>query len=380
VVQRAGRHARLSLRAAGLPELGTPPFLILFINSICNLKCEHCFYWQRLNQRDDLSVEELVALSENLGPIENLNLSGGEPFMRPEFAEICLQFIRQNEVKQIYVPTNGYYTEKTVEALEKVLADDRLELFACELSLDGMAAFHNEFRGNPRSFEKAMETYDALAELQQRDPRLRIHAISTVVGPNLDEIRELTTYLHQRCPKMDHHNLAIIRGDRKNESLKGPELDGYLELDRYAKRLWAEREEGRFGAIVDPMLTWAKVRTARERKQVVPCKAGVLTGVINANGDVQLCETTASHPPVGNLREKSFREIWNSPEAWAQRERIRRKQCHCTNEVFLWPSLTFQPTHLARAMVGARVWEKPEPLTPDETPPAVSGTPPVPER
>jgi MoaA/NifB/PqqE/SkfB family radical SAM enzyme len=380
VVQRAGRHARLSLRAAGLPELGTPPFLILFINSICNLKCEHCFYWQRLNQRDDLSVEELVALSENLGPIENLNLSGGEPFMRPEFAEICLQFIRQNEVKQIYVPTNGYYTEKTVEALEKVLADDRLELFACELSLDGMAAFHNEFRGNPRSFEKAMETYDALAELQQRDPRLRIHAISTVVGPNLDEIRELTTYLHQRCPKMDHHNLAIIRGDRKNESLKGPELDGYLELDRYAKRLWAEREEGRFGAIVDPMLTWAKVRTARERKQVVPCKAGVLTGVINANGDVQLCETTASHPPVGNLREKSFREIWNSPEAWAQRERIRRKQCHCTNEVFLWPSLTFQPTHLARAMVGARVWEKPEPLTPDEAPPAVSGTPPVPER
>ena len=269
VIQRAARHARLSLRAAGVPEIGTPPFLILFINSICNLKCEHCFYWQRLNQRDDLTVEELVALSEDLGPIENLNLSGGEPFMRPEFAEICLQFIRQNGVKQIYVPTNGYYTEKTIEALEKVLADDRLELFACELSLDGMAEFHNKFRGNPRSFEKAMETYDALAELQQRDPRLRIHAISTVVGPNLDDIRELTTYLHQRCPKMDHHNLAIIRGDRKNESLKGPELEGYLELDRYAKRLWAEREEGRFGAIVDPMLTWAKVRTARERRQVV---------------------------------------------------------------------------------------------------------------
>ena len=51
LVSRASRHARLSLRASGFPELGTPPFLILFINSICNLKCEHCFYWQRLNSR-----------------------------------------------------------------------------------------------------------------------------------------------------------------------------------------------------------------------------------------------------------------------------------------------------------------------------------------
>ena len=64
----------------------SPPFLILFINSLCNMKCEHCFYWQQLNQRDDLTFEEIVALSEELGPIENLNLSGGEPFLRKEFA------------------------------------------------------------------------------------------------------------------------------------------------------------------------------------------------------------------------------------------------------------------------------------------------------
>ena len=162
---------------------------------------------------------------------------------------------------------------------------------------------------------------------------------------------------------MDHHNLALIRGDRKNPSLQGPALAAYRELDRFAKRLWKPREEGRFGAIVDPMLTWAKVRTAEERRQVVPCKAGVLSGVVNANGDVQLCETTASHPPVGNLRQHSFREIWNSPAANAQREAIRAKRYHCTSEIFLWPSVTFSPVQLARAMIGARVWSSPEPLT-----------------
>jgi MoaA/NifB/PqqE/SkfB family radical SAM enzyme len=350
-------------------EIGTPPFLIFFINSICNLKCEHCFYWESLNKKTDLTFEEIVTLSEELGPIENLNLSGGEPFMRDEFAEICLQFIHRNGVKQIYVPTNGYYTDRTIAAIEKILESGALQLFVCEISLDGMPAFHNSFRGNPRSFQKAMETYDALAELQKRHDRVRIHSISTVVSDNVAEIRQLTTFLFQRCPQMDHHNLALIRGDRKNPSLQGPALQAFQELDRYAKRLWADREESRFGAIVDPMLTWAKVRTAEERRQVVPCKAGILSGVVYANGDVAVCEATEAHPPLGNLREDSFAELWNSPAAHEQRRAIRAKACHCTNEVFLWPSLTFQPAQLARAMLGARVWRSPAPLTEDEREP-----------
>jgi len=365
-LRRATRHARLSARAEGLSAVGTPPFLIFFINSICNLKCEHCFVWDRLNKRDDLSFEEIVALSEDMGPIENLNLSGGEPFMREDLAAVCDQFIRQNSVRQIYIPTNGYYTDRTVEATRAVLRNADLDLLVLEFSLDGMPEFHDRFRGNPRSFKHAMATIDAVTELQRDDPRLRIHSIATATADNLDEIRRLTTYLFERHPAMDHHNLAIIRGDRKNPSLQGPALDAYLELDRYAKRLWAPRESGRFGASVDPMLTWAKVKTARERRQVVPCQAGTLSAVIYANGDVGVCETLESHPVLGNLRERGFREIWHSPEAAEARRQIRCKACHCTNEVFLWPSIVFQPAQLVRAGAGAQVWRPAEPLPESE--------------
>ena len=55
----------------------TPPLLILFINSLCNQKCEHCFYWQSLNGKDDLTLDEMLALSRSMGKIEILNLSGG---------------------------------------------------------------------------------------------------------------------------------------------------------------------------------------------------------------------------------------------------------------------------------------------------------------
>src|SRR5262249_9314079 len=158
---------------------------------------------------------------------------------------------------------------------------------------------------------------------------------------------------------MDHHNLAIIRGDRKNPSLRGPSLQQYEELYEYIRRLWAPREEQRYGSVVEPMLQWAKVRTIKEDRQVIPCAAGRLTAVVYANADVGVCEM---HKPLGNLREKSFWDIWTSPEARALRVSIANKDCHCTTEVFMWPSITFQPVQLVRAMVGAKVWQKSEPL------------------
>jgi len=351
---RALRHGRLSTRAvSGHREGQTPPFMVVFINSICNLTCEHCFYWRNLNQRDDLTLEEFAKLSRELGPFENLNLSGGEPFIRPDFAEVCSLFVENNGVRQIYVPTSGYFTDRTEAAVRKVLRHPSLRLFVCELSLDGMPEYHNRFRGNPKSFDLAMQTYEMLAALQNEDPRLRIHSVGTATHENMDELRALTKYLHDRCPAMDHHNLAVIRGDRKNPSLQGPALERYRELYRYVASVWKDREQGRFGAVVEPLLQWAKGKTMETDRQYVPCTAGNLTGVVYANGDVSVCET---HPPLGNLRKKSFFEIWDSPEAQTLRASIRARECHCTTEVFLWPSVVFQPVQLAKAAVGAKLW------------------------
>jgi hypothetical protein len=208
-----------------------------------------------------------------------------------------------------------------------------------------------------------METYDALAELQATDPRLRIHAISTATDVNVEEIQNLTTYLFDRCPHMDHHNLALIRGDRKNPALTTPAMRDYAALYEYIRRLWQPREDGRYGGIVEPMLQWAKIRTVERETQVVPCRAGILTAVVAANGDVSVCEL---HEPLGNLRTHTFPEIWHSERAQALRASIAAKQCHCTTEVFLWPSIVYQPVPLVRALTGAKVWRRVQPLQPKE--------------
>ncbi len=351
VISRVVRHSKLSRLAMRHRHHQTPPFMIVFINSICNLTCEHCFYWRNLNRRDDLTFEEFRKLSLELGNFETLNLSGGEPFIRPEFAQICSLFIENNGVTQIYVPTNGYFTDRTEKQLREVLKAKTLERFVCEISLDGMPEYHDRFRGNPKSFSKALETYQMLAGLQKEEPRLRIHANTVAMNENMDEIWRLTEYLHENCSAMEHHNLAIIRGDRKNPSLRGPALQQYRRLYEHLGAVWRDREEKRFGAIVEPLLQWAKVKTIEAEAQYIPCKAGILSGVVYANGDVSLCET---HPPLGNLRKQSFFEIWDSERAKLLRKQIRAKQCYCTNEVFLWPSIVFQPVQLTKALIGTK--------------------------
>jgi MoaA/NifB/PqqE/SkfB family radical SAM enzyme len=314
------------------------------------MQCEHCFYWKNLNSKDDLTFDELIALSRSLGKIENLNLSGGEPFLRKEIGPVCREFIRRNGVRQIYIPTNGYFTERTFASVEDILQEPSLSLLAIELSLDGMSDYHDTFRVSCGSFDQAMETYDALAKIQERDPRLRIHATSTAHSENIEELRQLTAYLLKRCPRMDHHNLDTIRGDRKNPALAAPIIDAYYALYRDVQQLWAAREQGRFGASVEPLMQWAKRESAGRQQQVVPCLAGKLSAVVYSNGDVSVCE---SHAPLGNLRDKSFPEIWQSAEATELRSSIAAKQCWCTAAVPLWPSIVFQPTSLVKTIAGA---------------------------
>ncbi|MCO4771570.1 MAG: radical SAM protein [Deltaproteobacteria bacterium] len=325
----------------------------MFVNSICNLTCDHCFYWQNLNARDDLTFDELAALSRDIGPIENLNLSGGEPFLRPDLDEVVRMFVRENGVRQVYVPTSGFFTDRTEKTLRSILEEDALQLFVVELSIDGMEEYHNTLRGHREAFERAMRTHDMLTRLQREDPRVRVHAISTVTNQNLDDIQRLTDFLFERCPTMEHHNIPVIRGDRKDPSLLSPDPDAYRALWEHVQRRWAPREEGRFGGLVEPMLQWARDRTLREKRQVVPCRAGVLSGVVYANGDVGLCE---QHDPIGNLRQANFSEIWRSPRAQDLRARIANRECWCTNEVFLWPSVTYDPPSMARALLTNRSW------------------------
>jgi O6-methylguanine-DNA--protein-cysteine methyltransferase len=59
-------------------------------------------------------------------------------------------------------------------------------------------------------------------------------------------------------------------------------------------------------------------------------------------------------------------EIWRAQATQQIRRSIRNKECYCTNEIFMWPSIVYQPRHLLRSMIGAKVWERASRLAPGE--------------
>ena len=62
--------------------------IIFFVTSHCNATCQTCFYWDELNQKGDLSWEEIVKLSASTPPFTDLWFSGGEPTLRREMQDI----------------------------------------------------------------------------------------------------------------------------------------------------------------------------------------------------------------------------------------------------------------------------------------------------
>lgn len=356
------RHLRLAARAHGLTPLETPPYLVLFINSTCELACDHCSEHAQLNQPDDLRTSEIVKLSEELGRLESLHLTGGEPLLREELASICTQFIRHNALRRLSISTSGYYVTRTSRTVERILAQSELEQCVVELSLDGTAEFHNRFRGDPRSFDNAIQTYYGLAAIARRDPRLRLRVVSTATRDNLDEIERLSHYLYERCPQLERHTVNLLQGERRRSNLRSPDLGRFIALTQRVRTLWSDRARASHQRVTEPVLSWAKTRGLVTREQVVPCKAGILSAVVYANGDVGVCESDAAHPRLGNLREHSFRELWSSPQAQKARTMIRTKQCACVNERCLVPSLMYQPTETARAILRDSVREQPRAL------------------
>ena len=87
--------------------------VIFFITSVCNAKCRTCFYWEELNQRGDLTWDEIQKLSGTMPHFTDLWLSGGEPMLRRELADILHLFYINNGIRWVNLPTNGLLPQRT---------------------------------------------------------------------------------------------------------------------------------------------------------------------------------------------------------------------------------------------------------------------------
>jgi 12,18-didecarboxysiroheme deacetylase len=129
------------------------PVVVWNMTRRCNLKCLHCYS----NSRDrrypgELTTAEARAMIADLAafgaPV--LLFSGGEPLTRPDLVELA-QFAVDSGMRAV-ISTNGtLITPAIARALKEV------GLSYVGVSLDGIEATHDRFRGTPGAFAAALQ-------------------------------------------------------------------------------------------------------------------------------------------------------------------------------------------------------------------------------
>jgi MoaA/NifB/PqqE/SkfB family radical SAM enzyme len=315
-------------------------YLILYVTSKCNSFCKTCFFHENLNKEDDLSLEEFKKISEKLGVISVLLLSGGEPFLRKDLIEICGIFIENNKVDTLSIPTNGYLPKEIRAAAERLAAKFPKTVISINPSLDGMEKCHDAIRGVQGSFNQAIDTIKKLEDIKKRYKNIQIIVNSVINKDNIDSLKELAGYLSQF--NLDYHAFEIMRGDKRDNTLRFADLAEIKGLHKIA----VENRKRRIRNIFEKITVIGSIKYLHRIKEEflaggkwpVICAAGKSILVIYPNGGVSLCEL---RKPIANLRDNDYniKNLMASEGFSREMQEINADMCGCTHICFLNASI-----------------------------------------
>lgn len=315
-------------------------YLILYVTSKCNSYCKSCFFYKNLNKDTDLSLEEYIKISENLGRISILLLSGGEPFLRNDLVEICSTFIENNSVNNLLIPTNGLLTQRIVEVAKILATKFPRVIISINPSLDGMQDYHDLIRGVKNSFARAITTIRELEKVKKEYKNVQIIVNSVINQDNISELKKLIVYLSGF--DLDYHAFEIMRGDWRDKNLKLAGIDEIKELHKFIIEYRKQRIKNLFEKIIVigalRYIHKIKENFLLGRSWSFRCSAGRSILVIYPDGGVSLCEIRNY---AGNLRDENYdiNRLLHNEKALKMLGEITRSRCSCTHICFLNASI-----------------------------------------
>ena len=328
--------------------------LFLFVTSRCNSLCRTCFYFDKLNSKDDMTTAQIERISETAPPFRKLWLSGGEPFLREELAEIVAMFVRRNGVRNVNLPTNGLLPDKMFPVMDKMLALCPETSIDLNFSIDGLQKTHDAIRGVPNNFVRTLATMQEAAHRYKGISRLRRNVLTVITRENYDEVEELGRYLKEHA-EIDGQYFETVRGQMPDPSLKLLTRESLASLHErlmpfhrhyagplFAKLPWGIRHLARIYYLGNLRFHFDLHEDCLESpvEWPMPCTAGETSIVIDHNGRFRACEMRGI---VGSLHDFDF-DVGRALESERMRQEvgaIPQANCWCTHSCFIQDSSKF---------------------------------------
>jgi MoaA/NifB/PqqE/SkfB family radical SAM enzyme len=318
--------------ALGKP-LALPLNLTISVSYRCNSRCKTCNVWQRPN--DDFTLEEYEKTFASIGTDAYwFTFSGGEPTLRKDLPEIIGAAYRHCRPGIINIPTNGIQDHLIPGRIERILQLAPKSEVIVNLSLDGVGEKHDIVRGVKGNFARAMRTYAGLQALKGRYKNFTLGVHTVISNFNIDEFDTIYTFVRDEL-KPDSF-ISEIAEERVELDTVGMGITPPAEkYKRVIERLQEGIHKAEFSGVSritqafrDRYYDLVK-QTLVEKRQVIPCLAGIASAQIAPNGDVWTCCIRAES--VGNLRDHhyDFRAAWTTTKAQSLRQSIKAGECYC---------------------------------------------------
>jgi heme d1 biosynthesis radical SAM protein NirJ len=322
------------------------PVVIWNLIRRCNLTCKHCYSGStNVDFPGELSTDEVNRTMDDLAAfgVPVLILSGGEPLMRGDIFEISARAKRMGFY--VGLSTNGTLIDD--ETAARIAAVDYNYV---GISLDGIGATHDRFRGEPGSFDKALAGVRRCVA-QGTKVGLRM----TITGETAHELPDILALLDaEGVDKLyvSHLNYGgrgnVNRGTDAHFQMTRGAMDAIFEAARKSVREDAKPKEfvtGNNDADGAYLLLWAAERYPAERVAHLRAKLEQWGGNASGRNVANIDNLGNVHPDtfwwhytLGNVRRRNFSDIWpdtSDPLMAGLKQRPRPVKGRCAQCRFL---------------------------------------------
>ena len=290
------------------PSIQQPTDASIILTYRCPMRCVMCNIWQHpTDRREELQAADLRTLPD----LRFINLTGGEPFIREDLADIVEECYRHT--RRIVISTSGWFEDRVI-ALAR-----RFPNIGIRISIEGLSQKNDELRGHQGGFDRGLRTLLALRDMGLRDIGFGC-TVSNNNSADMLSLYQLSRSLGMEFATAAFHNSYYFHKDdnvitNTSEVCANFEKLINLQLRENSPKSW-------FRAWFNMGL----INYIEGGRRMLPCEAGMANFFIDPWGEVYPCnglEEKYWKLSMGNIHDASFADIWASEQAQEVRRQVR---------------------------------------------------------
>lgn len=319
-----------------------PQAINLELTARCNLRCKMCWLWGKQGigkyyTKEEISFETIKRVVDEISCFRpTIYLQGGEILVRKDAIKI-MEYIHKKRLICGFT-TNG--TLITKENVKRIVNS----VHSVSISIDGPQEIHNQIRGD-EAFEKAINGISNLISAREDRffPIIKIntlipslpedsisHLISLAEDLKIDLLQFGQFQFLQKSKAKAH--IALMK---KLFNIDCKAINGYvwnpdINIEEIENKISLVNDSNThllttFTPSISSKADIEKWYTLPARKLRKRCLFPWFSVIIKSNGDVVPCGEYR-HPEytIGNIKENSFKELWNNEKAKSFRNALKK--------------------------------------------------------